>query len=60
MTNFSHRIKAQSTTIGFNHKTQQSEVHRAGCGHESKLEGVRAFDGKVLADDFFNVAPCAR
>lgn len=59
--NFSHKIKAESVTAGFNPKAEEVQVHKAGCGHEAKLDYVDPFNPEnVGADDYFPVAPCAR
>jgi hypothetical protein len=57
--NFSHRVKSGTPlALHYVEKTSTVTVHKAGCKHAA--DRVRDFDGHAEADDFFNVAPCAR
>lgn len=58
----SHPINTDiAITVGFNPKPERTEIHRAGCAHEAKLDYVHAFSAdRIEADDYFDIAPCAR
>jgi len=62
---FAHEVKAASITLGYDRRTGATAIHKAGCGHEAKLDNVHPFDTSehmagVHPDDWFEVAPCAR
>ena len=63
-TNVSHRVRAESIAIHYATATGSATIHRAGCAHAAKADQVRelgaAIEYDVLADDWFDVAPCAR
>ena len=62
--NVSHRVRAELIAIHYATSTGSATIHRTGCAHASKADEVRELGAaaayEVLADDWFNVAPCAR
>lgn len=69
--NFSHTVKAAAVSLVWEQgaKGDRSVLHAKGCAHVKArysrgteyVVGQEDFDlGRVQADDYFDVAPCAR
>lgn len=58
MSNFSHPVKDGPLEIHYSEKRGHAELHKAGCKHAA--DSKSPFSGRVGADDYFLVAPCAR
>lgn len=70
--NFSHPVKAAAVSLVWEQSSRRGDrsvLHAKGCSHAKArhsrgteyIVGVEDYDlTRVLADDYFDVAPCAR
>lgn len=70
--NFSHPVKAPAVSLVWEQSSRRGDrsvLHAKGCSHARArysrgteyIVGVEEYDlSRVLADDYFDVAPCAR
>jgi len=62
----SHPVKAETIEIHYSNNGATTKVHAAGCQHRAQSKSAPqdrlAFlaDLAVYADDYYDVAPCAR
>lgn len=71
MTNYSHKVRTDLPLVSGSVRPLQqryatdlyTQVHAEGCRHQNRLEMVHPHslqEAARYADDFYQVAPCAR